>query len=60
MKYPNANEYYNAVQALLDHANEWVISIESIYTQSKAHAISSSQGDLTSLDIFSDHANKTI
>ena len=64
MKYINYdnidNEYCCTINTLLNSANEWIITVEKVYSTSEAHAVSSLKGDSSSIGIFSSNAEMTV
>jgi len=52
--------YHSAIKSLLDAANDWIISVEQIYSSSEAHASGSTRGDLSQIEKFSDNKSKSI
>ena len=53
-------DYYSTIKSLLDAANDWIISVEQIYSSSEAHASGSTRGDLSQIEKFSDNKSKSI
>ena len=53
IKYPTAErEYCNAVKEMLNEADDWVITVERLYSSSEAHAVSDAKRDITILVCF--------
>jgi len=50
----------SSVKDLLDQANNWILQVEIIYSNSEAHAISNSKGDTSNIGTFTDNAEKTV
>ena len=44
----------------MDDANDWIISVERIYSISEVHSIANSKGDVSMVGVFSDNTDKTI
>ena len=61
VSYPGAdNDYCSRVKDLLERADNWTIEMEMLYSQTEAHAITSSKGDTSKLTVFSDNSEKTV
>ena len=54
------SDFYTSIKSLLDHANEWIMNVEQIYSSSEAHASGNVKGDLSMVGVFSDNAKKSI
>ena len=54
------SEYWDAVDELLDSAENWCLRVEELYNKAEVHSINSSKGDLSNVGIFSDNVKVTI
>ena len=64
MKYVSFNNFdhslVSSVKDLLDQANNWILQVEIVYSNSEAHAIGNSKGDTSNIGTFTDNADKTV
>ena len=44
----------SSVKSILDQANDWILQVEIIYSNSEAHAVSNSKGDISNVGIFTE------
>ena len=58
--YGMVSEYWDAVDELLDSAENWCLRVEELYNKAEVHSINSSKGDLSDVGIFSDNVKVTI
>ena len=42
---------------MLGEADDWVLTVELLHTESEAHAVSDSRGDICNIEIFSDNSD---
>ena len=54
------NNFVSSVKNLLDQANDWILQVKIIYSNTEAHAVSNSKGDILNVGIFTDNAEKTV
>ena len=54
------DSFVSSVKSLLDQANDWILQGEIIYSNSEAHAVCNSMGDISNVGIFMDNAEKTV
>ena len=52
--------YVESIKDLLSRTNEWILQTELIYSSSEAHSINSNKGDISSVGVFANNADKTI
>ena len=52
--------FFSSVKSLLDQANNLILQVEIIYSNTEAHAVSNSKGDISNVGIFMDNAEKTV
>ena len=45
---------------MLDQANDWILQVEIIYSNTEAHSVSNLKGDISNVGIFTDNAEKTV
>ena len=53
------SNFVTSVKNLLDQANDWILQVEIIYSNTEAHAVSNSKADISIVGIFTDNAKKT-
>ena len=53
------SNFVTSVKNLLDQANDWILQVEIIYSNTEAHAVSNSKADISIVGIFTDNAEKT-
>ena len=54
------SEYCDAINDLLDNAENWCLNVEVQYNKAEIHSINTSKGDTTDVGIFSDNAKVTV
>ena len=54
------SEYCDAINDLLDDAENWCLRVEVLYNKAEIHSINTSKGDTTDVGIFSDNAKVTV
>ena len=54
------NTFVSSVNLLLDQANNWILQVEIIYSNTEAHMVSNSKEDISNVGIFTDNAEKTV
>ena len=53
-------DYVDSIKELLNRTNEWILQTELVYSLSEAHSINSNKGDISSVGVFTNNAEKTI
>ena len=54
------SNFVSSVKNLLDQANDWILQVEIIYSNTEVHTVSNSKGDISNVGIFTDNAEKTV
>ena len=54
------SNFVSSVKNLLDQANDWILQVKIIYSNTEVHAVSNSKGDISNVGIFTDNAEKTV
>ena len=54
------NNFVSSVKNLLDQANDQILQVEIIYSNTEAHSVSNLKGDISNVGIFTDNAEKTV
>ena len=54
------SNFVSSVKNLLDQANDWILQVKIIYSNTEAHTVSNSKGDISNIGIFTDNAEKTV
>ena len=53
-------EYCDAINDLLDEAENWCLKVERLYNEAEIHSINTSNGDIADISVFSDNAKVTV
>ena len=53
-------EYCDAIDDLLDEAENWCLKVEILYNEAEIHSINTSKGDIADIGTFSDNAKITV
>ena len=54
------SEYCDAINDLLDDAENWCLKVEKLYNKAEIHSINTSKGDTADVGMFSDNAKVTV
>ena len=54
------SEYCDAINDLLDDAENWCLKVERLYNKAEIHSINTSKGDTADVGTFSDNVKVTV